>query len=61
VLFRSGASVVFHFAGRGGNGFFGNGLGNRNESNAIGESKSAQAFIEKWGGTPQFDEYGMIK
>lgn len=55
-----GASVVFHFAGRGGNGFFGKGLGIRNQSNAIGESKAAQAFYEKWKGMHYDDEYGMI-
>jgi len=56
-----GSSTVYHFAGRGGNGFFGKGLGGRNESNAIGESKSAQVFLEKWGRFPIFDEYGMVK
>lgn len=56
-----GASVVYHFAGRGGNGFFGKGLGRRNESNVIGEMKSGKVFLEKWGKAPQFDEYGMIK
>ena len=55
-----GSSVVFHFAGRGGNGFFGKGLGTRNQSNAIGESKAAQAFYEKWKGMPYNDEYGMV-
>lgn len=55
-----GASVVFHFAGRGGNGFFGAGLGHRNASNAIGEMQSGIKFFEKWGGAPLFDEYGMI-
>jgi GT2 family glycosyltransferase len=55
-----GASVVFHFAGRGGNGFFGKGLGSRNQSNAEGESNSSRAFYEKWGGFPVFDEYGMV-
>jgi len=56
----TGASVVFHFAGRGGNGFFGKGLGSRNQSNAEGESNSSRAFYEKWGGFPVFDEYGMV-
>lgn len=56
-----GASVVYHFAGRGGNGFFGNGLSGRNESNQIGEIKSSKVFLEKWGSFPIFDEWGMIK
>jgi len=56
-----GASLVYHFAGRGGNGFFGAGLGQRNESNAMGEIQTSKAFFEKWGGYPEFDEYGMIK
>jgi len=56
-----GASVVYHFAGRGGNGFFGKGLGERNESNATGEMKSGRAFLEKWGRMPIFDGYGMVK
>lgn len=55
-----GSSVVYHFAGRGGNGFFGKGLEGRNESNATGESKSAMAFYEKWKGMPYNDEYGMV-
>jgi glycosyltransferase involved in cell wall biosynthesis len=55
-----GSSLVFHFAGRGGNGFFGMGLGNRNESNAKGEQQSGKAFFEKWGGFPTYDEYGAI-
>ena len=55
-----GASVVYHFAGRGGNGFFGKGLNGRNESNAIGEVASAKAFLEKWGKYPIFDQYGMV-
>ena len=56
-----GSSVVYHFAGRGGNGFFGKGLEGRNESNAAGESKSAKAFYEKWGRMPEHDEFGMVK
>jgi GT2 family glycosyltransferase len=56
-----GASVVYHFAGRGGNGFFGKGLENRNNSNILGEQISGKAFIDKWGGYPIYDEYGMIK
>jgi GT2 family glycosyltransferase len=55
-----GSSVVYHFAGRGGNGFFGKGLESRNQSNLEGESKSGRAFYEKWGGMPVCDEYGMI-
>jgi GT2 family glycosyltransferase len=55
-----GSSVVFHFAGRGGNGFFGAGLGQRNESNATGEQKSGLAFLQKWGGYPVYDEFGMV-
>jgi GT2 family glycosyltransferase len=55
-----GSSVVFHFAGRGGNGFFGNGIDSRNISNAIGEQISGKAFIEKWGGEPIYDEFGMV-
>jgi len=55
-----GASVVYHFAGRGGNGFFGKGLGSRNESNAAGELLSSKSFLEKWGKYPIFDEYGMV-
>lgn len=55
-----GASLVYHFAGRGGNGFFGAGLGQRNESNAIGEQQSSKAFFEKWGGYPVYDEFGMV-
>lgn len=56
-----GASVVYHFAGRGGNGFFGKGLGSRNESNQSGEIKSGKAFLEKWGNYPMVDKYGMVK
>ena len=56
-----GASAVYHFAGRGGNGFFGKGLEGRNESNALGEMKSGKVFLEKWGRMPIFDEYGMVK
>lgn len=56
-----GASVVFHFAGRGGNGFFGKGLDSRNESNETGEAKSATEFYIKWGKMPVYDEYGMVK
>lgn len=56
-----GSSVVYHFAGRGGNGFFGNGLENRNKNNILGEQHSSQVFLSKWGNYPQFDEYGMIK
>lgn len=56
-----GASVVFHFAGRGGNGFFGKGLDSRNESNETGEAKSATEFYTKWGKMPVYDEYGMVK
>jgi hypothetical protein len=55
-----GASLVFHFAGRGGNGFFGKGLDGRNDSNMLGEQNSGRAFYDKWGGMPQFDDYGMI-
>jgi GT2 family glycosyltransferase len=55
-----GASLVYHFAGRGGNGFFGKGLESRNQNNADGEMKSGKAFYEKWNGFPVFDEYGMI-
>lgn len=55
-----GSSVVYHFAGRGGNGFFGKGLEGRNQSNADGETKSAKAFLEKWGRFPMNDEYGMV-
>jgi len=55
-----GSSVVYHFAGRGGNGFFGKGLEHRNENNAMGESISGRAFLEKWGKNPTFDEYGMV-
>jgi len=54
------SSVVYHFAGRGGNGFFGNGIDKRSTSNADGELKSARAFYEKWNGMPIFDEYGMV-
>jgi GT2 family glycosyltransferase len=56
-----GSSIVYHFAGRGGNGFFGKGLENRNNSNILGEQLSGKAFIDKWGGYPVYDEYGMIK
>lgn len=56
-----GKSVVYHFAGRGGNGFFGKGLKQRNISNAEGETKSSKAFLEKWGSYPILDEYGMVK
>lgn len=55
-----GSSVVYHFAGRGGNGFFGKGLGQRNQSNANGEMISGKAFIEKWGRYPIYDELGMV-
>lgn len=55
-----GGSVVYHFAGRGGNGFFGKGIDGRNESNATGEQKSAIEFYSKWKGMPVFDEYGMV-
>lgn len=55
-----GSSVVYHFAGRGGNGFFGDGLNQRSSNNIVGEQKSALAFYEKWGQMPQFDEYGMV-
>jgi hypothetical protein len=55
-----GSSLVYHFAGRGGNGFFGKGLESRNQNNADGEMKSGKAFYEKWNGFPVFDEYGMI-
>jgi GT2 family glycosyltransferase len=55
-----GASLVFHFAGRGGNGFFGKGLDGRNDSNMLGEQNSGRAFYDKWGGMPQFDDYEMI-
>lgn len=54
------SSVVYHFAGRGGNGFFGNGLESRNQSNALGESKSAMAFYEKWAGFPTKDDFDMV-
>ena len=55
-----GDSVVYHFAGRGGNGFFGKGLSSRNSSNVLGEQISGNEFLKKWGGFPVFDEYGMI-
>jgi GT2 family glycosyltransferase len=55
------ASVVYHFAGRGGNGFFGKGLEKRNDSNILGELRSGAEFIKKWSNAPIFDEYGMIK
>ena len=55
------ASVVYHFAGRGGNGFFGAGLDGRNESNEKGEYKSLQAFIDKWKGIPVQDAYHMVE
>ena len=55
-----GSSIVYHFAGRGGNGFFGKGLGSRNESNLLGEINSQKAFIEKWGTLPKQDEWGMV-
>jgi len=55
-----GSSVVYHFAGRGGNGFFGNGLEQRNTSNANGEQHTSIAFINKWGTLPKQDEWGMV-
>ncbi len=55
-----GSSVVYHFAGRGGNGFFGKGTEKRNESNENGERKSSTEFYKKWGGLPTFDEFGMV-
>jgi GT2 family glycosyltransferase len=55
-----GSSVVYHFAGRGGNGFFGNGLEQRNVSNANGEHHTSVAFFNKWGTMPSFDEWGMV-
>jgi glycosyltransferase involved in cell wall biosynthesis len=55
-----GSSVVYHFAGRGGNGFFGNGLTQRNESNANGEHRTSAAFIDKWGMLPAYDQWGMV-
>ena len=56
-----GGSVVYHFAGRGGNGFFGKGLGERNETNQIGENLSGNAFFAKWGGVPVQDEWHMVE
>ena len=55
-----GGSVVYHFAGRGGNGFFGKGIESRNNNNALGEQQSGREFYNKWGGLPTFDEYGMV-
>jgi len=55
-----GSSLVYHFAGRGGNGFFGKGLENRNKSNILGEQQSGHEFIRKWGGVPEYDDYGMV-
>jgi GT2 family glycosyltransferase len=55
-----GASCVFHFTARGGNGYYGKGLDKRNESNAQGESKSGLEFYKKWNGMPYEDEYSMI-
>jgi glycosyltransferase involved in cell wall biosynthesis len=55
-----GSSVVYHFAGRGGNGFFGNDVSKRNESNILGEQQTSKIFFEKWKGYPTFDEYGMV-
>jgi glycosyltransferase involved in cell wall biosynthesis len=55
-----GSSVVYHFAGRGGNGFFGSGLKERNKSNIAGEQNSSKEFINKWGGFPIYDEFGMV-
>jgi len=55
-----GSSVVYHFAGRGGNGFFGDKLGKRNESNKNGEEKTFREFVKKWGGDALKDEFGMI-
>jgi len=51
---------VYHFAGRGGNGFFGKGIESRNDNNALGEQQSGREFYNKWGGMPTFDEYGMV-
>ena len=52
-------SVVFHFGGRGGNGYFGSGLESRNTNNAIGESITSKIFLEKWGKFPNVNEFGM--
>lgn len=55
-----GSSLVYHFAGRGGNGFFGAGLSRRNSNNEIGEVLSSKEFFNKWGGYPVQDEFGMV-
>jgi len=52
-------SVVFHFGGRGGNGYFGQGIEQRNESNVIGESITSKIFLDKWGKFPKVNEFGM--
>lgn len=55
-----GSSVVYHFAGRGGNGFFGSKLGERNNSNYQGEVSTSREFFKKWGQHPQHDQWGMV-
>jgi GT2 family glycosyltransferase len=54
-------SVVYHFGSRSFNGHFANdALGGRSPRQAFYEQRSASRFLEKWGGMPQHDMFGMI-
>lgn len=53
-------SVVFHFAGRGGNGFFHNDTSKRNNTNLLGEIKTSKIFHEKWQASVFYDKYNMV-
>jgi GT2 family glycosyltransferase len=54
-------SVVYHFGSRSFNGHFaGDNLNQRSSRQAFYEQRSAQRFVEKWGGMPTHDHYGMV-
>lgn len=55
----SGKSLVWHFAARGSHRLEENG-GKSSERQMKAEYVNRQKFINKWGGLPTFNEYGMI-
>lgn len=56
----TGASLVYHFASRSFNSNFPDDTMTRSPRLLAFESRNAGLFAQKWGGLPQFDEYGMI-
>lgn len=60
VFVLTGRSLVFHFAGRSHNSHHPDDVFKKSERSMQHDLNGARKFYEKWGGSPQFNEVGMI-